>query len=128
MGLIIVNGQEIFLAAPPAGSAPWVDLVVNSNLQAMYVNNQVGFPVSIGGGATTDLSFKNLCNANLDVYWIQGDGTLKHYGTVKINATILLSTYANHMWGGHVTNQDVQQYGGKVLVEIYDHIAVKRHG
>jgi len=137
--LIIVNGQEIFLAAPPAGSAPWVDLVVNSNLQAMYVNNQVGFPVSIGGGATSDLSFKNLCNANLDVYWIQGDGTLKHYGTVKINATILLSTYANHMWavkhangafiwGGHVTNQDVQQYGGKVLVEIYDHIAVKRHG
>merc|ERR1712110_798126 len=103
-------------AAPPAGSAPWVDLVVNSNLQAMYVNNQVGFPVSIGGGATSDLSFKNLCNA-----------------------TILLSTYANHMWavkhangafiwGGHVTNQDVQQYGGKVLVEIYDHIAVKRHG
>merc|ERR1712110_1164548 len=69
--LIIVDGNEIFAAAPPTGSNPDVTLILNSDLEAAYVNANIAMPRSVGGGAQTLLRFQNGVNAVLEIYWIR---------------------------------------------------------
>merc|ERR1712228_810983 len=105
--LILVDGQEIFLAPPPVGSNPEVWLVLNSSLQAGYANSHVGYPVSIGGGAEVKLSIRNLSDVNLEVYWIQYRGIPQIYdnSTIANGQTFNSNSFANHMWA-------VKQIGG----------------
>jgi len=112
--LIIVDGVEIFAAAPPAGSDPDVTLVLTRELKAAYVNGQVGSCKSSSsqqGLGTVTLQFVNGVNQHVEVYWISTNGSLHKYADLSPGQHYDQGTFVKHQWAAKIKNGDWIWYG-----------------
>lgn len=51
-----------------------------------------------GGGSATDLTVVNLADAPIELWWIDGAGTLQYYATIQPGQTVVQPTFTEHNW------------------------------
>ncbi len=103
------GGEDVYAAHFENGDAEWHILLAADGmihfLQHSRFKEATRLPLgqieklrSGPGTAATTIEFWNKTDEKLKVYWIDGDGEFKSYGTVNAHQIKTLRTFVSHLW------------------------------